>query len=109
MNRLEQPDLATNVSFHGHDFVAAKQDIEKVCGSVMYTDDDIDEKTQNEWEMQTEDGTAITIYDYKEYREYSDDEKIEWHIGANNRFGAKKGYDELKRAFHLHPKVTYNI
>ena len=75
----------------------------------MYTDNDVDEKTQNEWEMQTEDGTAITIYDYKEYREYSDDEKIEWHIGANNRFGAKKGYDELKRAFHLHPKVTYNI
>ena len=85
MNRLEQPDLATNVSFHGHDFVAAKQDIEKVCGSVMYTDD------------------------FKEYRKYSDDEKIEWHIGANNRFGSKKGYDELKRAFHLHPKITYNI
>ena len=69
------------------------------------TNNDVDEKTQNEWEMQTEDGTAITIYDYKEYREYSDHEKIEWHIGANNRFGAKKGYDELKRAFHL-IKVT---
>ena len=109
MNRLEQPDLATNVSFHGHDFLAAKQDIEKVCGAVMYTDSDITERTQNEWEMQTEDGTPFTIYDFKEYREYDKVEKVTWHIGSGNRFGSKKGYDELKRAFHLHPKIEYNI
>jgi hypothetical protein len=109
MNKLEQPDLANGLSYHGHDFVAAKQDIEKVCGSVMYTDDDTDEKVQNEWEMQSDDGTPFTIYDWKEYREYPDTEKIEWHIGSNNRFGSKKGYEELKRAFHLHPKITYNI
>jgi len=109
MNRLEQPDLATDVTFHGHDFVAAMNDIEKVCGVVMYTDNDITEITQNEWEMQTQDGTAFTIYDFKEYREYDAIEKITWHIGAMNRFGAKKGYEELKRSFHLHPKIDYNI
>mgnify|MGYP003636802870 FL=1 len=109
MNRLEQPDLAVNLGFHGHDFQAAILDIEKVCGAVMYTDDDIEEQTQNEWEMQTEDGTAFTIYDFKEYREYDKGEKITWHIGAMNRFGAKKGYEELKRSFHLHPKIEYNI
>jgi|TARA_R100000935_G_C2706652_1_gene112417 hypothetical protein len=109
MNRLEQPDLAIDLTFHGHDFSAAVVDIEKVCGKVMYTDNDIDEQTQNEWEMQTEDGTAFTIYDFKEYREYDSAEKITWHIGAGNRFGAKKGYEELKRSFHLHPKIEYNI
>ena len=36
----------------------------------MYTDPDVDEITQNEWEMQTEDGTPFTIYDFKEFREY---------------------------------------
>ena len=43
----------------------------------MFKDDnDINEKTQNEWEMVTEDGTPFTIYDYKEYRDYEDYEKI---------------------------------
>ena len=109
MNRLDQPSLTSNVGFHNHDFTAAIEDIEKACGPVMYSDDDINEPTQNEWEMQTEDGTAFTIYDFKEYREYDKSEKIVWHIGANNRFGSKKAYEELKRGFHLHPKVEYNI
>ena len=109
MNRLEDSSLAENLTFHNHDFIAAQEDIEKVCGEVMYTDPDPDEQTQNEWEMQTEDGTPFTIYDFKEYREYDKHEKITWHIGSCNRFGSKKGYEELKRAFHLHPKVMYNI
>ena len=109
MNRLEDASLVNGTSFHNHDFLAAIEDIEKVCGKVMYTDSDIEEETQNEWEMQSEDGTPFTIYDWKEYREYNKQEKINWHIGAENRFGSKKGYDELKRAFHLHPKIEYNI
>ena len=109
MNRLENASLATDLGFHNHAFEAAIEDIEKVCGAVMYTDSDITERTQNEWEMQTEDGTPFTIYDFKEYREYDKVEKVTWHIGSGNRFGSKKGYEELKRAFHLHPKVMYNI
>ena len=109
MNRLEDASLVNGTRFHNHDFLAAIEDIEKVCGKVMYTESDIREKTQNEWEMQSKDGTPFTIYDWKEYREYDKQEKINWHIGAENRFGSKKGYDELKRAFHLHPKIDYNI
>tara|TARA_B100000768_G_scaffold62585_1_gene60649 strand:- start:18 stop:347 length:330 start_codon:yes stop_codon:yes gene_type:complete len=109
MNRLEDASLATDLGFHNYDFLAAVEDLEKVCGPVMYTDPDVDEITQNEWEMQTEDGTPFTIYDFKEFREYPKSEKITWHIGSGNRFGSKRGYEELKRAFHLHPKVMYNI
>ena len=109
MNRLEDSSLAENLTFHNHDFVAAQEDIEKVCGIVMYTDLDPEEITQNEWEMQTEDGTPFTIYDWKEYREISDNEKITWHIGSFNRFGSAKAYKELQRSFHLHPKIEYNI
>ena len=59
MNRLEDSSLAENLTFHNHDFIAAQEDIEKVCGIVMYTDPDPGEVTQNEWEMQTEDGTPL--------------------------------------------------
>jgi len=109
MNRLDQPSLTIDLGFHNHDFKAALEDIEKVCGKVMYTDSDTDEQTQNEWEMQTEDGTPFTIYDFKEYRNYDKNEKITWHIGSDNRFGSKRAYEELKRSFHLHPKIMYNI
>jgi|TARA_X000001382_G_C3064556_1_gene145416 hypothetical protein len=108
IKRLENSTIHDS-RFHGHYFETTKEDLEKVCGKVMYYDNDINEKTQNEWEMVTEDGTPFTIYDYKEYRDYEDYEKIEWHIGTENRFGSKKAYEAIKRAFHLHPKITYNI
>ena len=108
IKRLENYSLE-DTRFFGHHFFATKDDLEKVCGKVMYTDSDIKEKTQNEWEMATEHDVHFTIYDWKEYREYSRDEMIEWHIGTENRFGSLKAYEALKRAFHLHPKVNYNI
>jgi len=108
IKRLENSSLQDH-TFHGHHFEATKQDLEKACGPVMYNDDDTDEVTQNEWEMATEDGTTFTIYDYKEFRLYEDYEKIEWHIGTENRFGSKKAYEAVARAFHLHPKIEYNI
>jgi len=108
IKRLENGTLGDS-RFHGHYFMATKEDLEKVCGEVMYHDNDVNEKTQNEWEMVTECGTPFTIYDYKEYRAYEPFEKIEWHIGTENRFGSKKAYEAMCRAFHLHPKITYNI
>ena len=108
IKRLENGNLNDH-SFHGHYFMATKEDVEKVCGPVMYNDNDNSEVVQNEWEMATEDGATFTIYDYKEFRSYEDYEKIEWHIGTENRFGSKKAYEAMCRAFHLHPKITYNI
>ena len=67
IKRLENSSLQDH-TFHGHYFETSKEDLEKVCGPVMYNDDDSDEVTQNEWEMTTEDGTTFTIYDYKEFR-----------------------------------------
>ena len=71
IKRLENGNL-NGTSFHGHYFMATKEDVEKVCGKVMYTDNEINEKTEN-------------------------------------RFGSKKAYEALHRAFHLHPKINYNI
>ena len=65
IKRLENYSLQDH-SFHGHYFETSKEDLEKICGPVMYNDDDDTEVVQNEWEMSTEDGTTFTIYDYKE-------------------------------------------
>jgi hypothetical protein len=50
-----------------------------------YEPDDYGEKTTREWDLILQDGTPFTIYDWKEYRVYDDDETIEWHIGTRNK------------------------
>jgi hypothetical protein len=45
-----------------------------------------DSKVQYEWWFDI-DGTVVTIYDYKEYRDVPEDEPILWHIGGKD-FGA---------------------
>ena len=43
--------------------------------------EDIDEKSQYNWNLQTDKGAFFCIYDWKEYRELDEDEIIEWHVG----------------------------
>ena len=53
-------------------------------------------KTTREWDLELEDGTPFTIYDWKEYREYDDDEVINWHIGT--QWADKEAADKVKQA-----------
>ena len=42
-----------------------------------------DNKVQYEWWFKI-DGTPVTIYDYKQYRDVPEDEPILWHIGGED-------------------------
>ena len=68
-------------SFHGATFSATLADLQVILGAPNHTSDHHD-KVQNEWEMELEDGTVFSVYDWKEYRRYTDKETIEWHIGG---------------------------
>lgn len=68
-------------SFHGNTITATVADLMNVLGAPDCTGDSND-KVQNEWELELEDGTVFSVYDWKEYRRYTDTEKIEWHIGG---------------------------
>jgi hypothetical protein len=70
-------------SFHGATFSATLADLQIILGAPNQTSDQYD-KVQNEWEMELEDGTVFSVYDWKEYRRYTDKETIEWHIGGMN-------------------------
>jgi len=82
-------------SFHDHIVVATVNQIRQICGEPMYESKDPDEKSQYDWCMETESGTVFTIYDWKEYRIFGEDEMIEWHIGAHSWEEAEAGYNEL--------------
>jgi hypothetical protein len=70
-------------SFHGATISATLADLQIILGAPNHSGDHHD-KVQNEWEMELEDGTVFSVYDWKEYRRYTDKETIEWHIGGMN-------------------------
>jgi hypothetical protein len=99
MKRAKDKYATNGTSFHGQTFRATVNEIARVCGEPDEYGDP-DDKVQYEWGMETEDGTVFTIYDWKEYRRYSKDATIEWHIGAHNGFSAQKGLEELMVALN---------
>lgn len=68
-------------SFHGNTITATVAYLMNVLGAPDCTGDSND-KVQNEWELELQDGTVFSVYDWKEYRRYTDTEEIEWHIGG---------------------------
>jgi hypothetical protein len=84
-------------SFHGATFSATLADLQIILGAPNHTSDHHD-KVQNEWEMELEDGTIFSVYDWKEYRRYTDKETIEWHIGGMNQKDTFVAQDTLVEA-----------
>jgi hypothetical protein len=84
-------------SFHGATFSATLADLQIILGAPNHTSDPHD-KVQNEWELELEDGTIFTVYDWKEYRRYTDKETIEWHIGGRSQKDTFVAQDTLVEA-----------
>lgn len=96
MRQLDNIDTFNNASYHGQSVSATVDQLKRVCGTPYYGHPD--DKVQHEWTMATEDGTPFTIYDWKEYREYPNDELIEWNIGGKDGRDAIKGMKEVQMA-----------
>jgi hypothetical protein len=86
----------SGTSFHGDMIIASKHQLVELLGKPNYQDSPED-KTQNEWICESEEGEVFTIYDWKEYRVYGDDELIEWHIGGYNRAVTMEARMEIKK------------
>ena len=84
-------------SFHGATIRATLADLQIILGAPNNGGDHHD-KVQNEWELELEDGTVFSVYDWKEYRRYTDKETIEWHIGGMNQKDTFVAQDTLIEA-----------
>ena len=69
--------------------------IEKLGLEPDFLNQDASGKTTREWNLELEDGTPFTIYDWKEYRVYDNDEVVEFHIGTRSRDEQDKVKDVL--------------
>jgi len=77
---------------------ATANDLIRVLGEPEYGREGVDEKVQFDWEMETDRGDYFTVYDWKEYRDFSMDEEIYWHIGGVTPEGSRLGKVELINA-----------
>jgi hypothetical protein len=87
----------SGTSFHGSTISATLADLISILGPTHGTGDTQD-KVQNEWDLELEDGTIFTVYDWKEYRRYTDTETIEWHIGGRSTSDTYRAQQALEEA-----------
>jgi hypothetical protein len=69
-------------SFWGSTICTSLNKLIAVCGEPSYKSGD--SKVQYVWTLENKDGIVFSIYDWKEYQKFSEDEAIEWHIGGFN-------------------------
>ena len=55
----------------------------------------INDKSQFDFEFETEEGVVFTVYDWKEYRHYDLDDTLFWHIGGYTKAATQAGSKEL--------------
>ena len=90
---------ANCTSFHGDTVIASINELIEVLGEPAAIGSP-DEKVQIEWVLENEKGFVFTVYDWKEYRQFHDNEYIEWNIGTHYPIDSNTAKVELTNAIH---------
>ena len=77
---------------HGH-IVATRRELEATFGAPSFEGEG--DKTTTEWDIQFDDGTISTIYDWKRYVAPHMDERITWNIGGTSYLAVERVEDSL--------------
>jgi len=79
-------------SHHGLTIFASTDEIRSKLGLEpnYYKPDDYGNKSTREWDVISDDNLRFTIYDWKEYSYFDDDEAIEWHVGTRSNDDQEK-------------------
>ena len=95
---LKQPRVFRSSSFHGTTINLRPSELIEFCeaNNIDYEDHNYgDDKTNFDFDFETEDGVYFTVYDWKEYREISLDENIRFHIGGETPEDTRIGRNQL--------------
>ena len=94
-------------SWHGSTVYSTIEELRVIFGSPDYVGG-IDDKVQFEWlldlEVSNSLGTSarITIYDWKEFRKFDEDEVIQFHIGGFSNRITKLAKKEIEKLIELY-------
>lgn len=93
MAKLSNKNAST--SFHGTTIRTTVNKLEQAIGQAQCIYNSGDDKTNYDWDCETEDGDVFTIYDWKEYRPIGPNEMIEFHIGGETKSITEQAKREL--------------
>lgn len=94
IHNLQDSDRVNMTSFWGDTIYASASEIcEKLGVKITCYDGD---KTNFEFELETEDGIPFTIYDWKEGDWVTEDTRLYYHIGARSADESKKALEAIK-------------
>ena len=85
-------------SFHGVVIRATVNQLTSAFGDPTIVDNTGEDKTNYEWDMETNEGEVFTIYDWKEGRPIGKDEFVTWHIGAKSKSVSNDAEREILKA-----------
>jgi hypothetical protein len=87
-----------NTSFHYVTFKATVNQLIQAFGQPSMEDNTGEDKTNFEWDMETNNEDVFTIYDWKEYRKLDLDSAIEWHIGSIEKSTSITAKEEILKS-----------
>jgi hypothetical protein len=85
-------------SFQGVVIRATVNQLISAFGDPTIVDNTGEDKTNYEWEMETNEGEVFCIYDWKEGRPLGKDEFVTWHIGAKSKSVSNDAEREILKA-----------
>jgi hypothetical protein len=97
-NKPKSTEKSVNyTSWHGVYIFTSANNLIKIFGEPKKGD----HKTNYNWYCETSKGKVFTIYDWKQYRRVSLDEKVKYHIGGFNKEGTEQAKIEIEKIFLL--------
>ena len=93
----------TGSSFHGTTIDATPNELISLADKLdaVYSDvNDGEDKTNFDFDFETDSGIYFTVYDWKEYRILDLDETIRWHVGGGSEKDTIEAVVELAGAIH---------
>jgi hypothetical protein len=91
----------TGTSFYGDTITCSPQLLFDLIGEPQEAGNTGEDKTNYQWVLETDEGDLFTIYDYNEDRPLSNDEQVEWHIGARSPKISRYAKDYIESSLNL--------
>jgi hypothetical protein len=89
---------ANGTSFFFTTIKSTVNQLRTILGDPTDETNDGNDKVNFEWAMETKNGEVFTVYDWKEYRQISETEEIEWHIGGFSKIATENAKNEILEA-----------
>lgn len=86
-------------SYHNVDFQATLSELKGKFPYSYEENNDVRDKTNFDFTLETESGKVFTLYDWKYYRPIKENEIIDWHIGAQDQATSLEALEELQAIF----------